>query len=140
MVENSQKISEFLKYLSAQKEAGLLIMEDEEKQTGIETILAQNNFKKSNSWPEMLQNLSQNQSTYIILSNVLPKELYDIIVQYSGRQGMIQIMDKEKMRLQTIQFDPLKAQLIILTSLANLKETEKKYQIKDKIGLTEIIN
>lgn len=132
-------IADFLKYAAGQGETTLVVLEDESKLPEVESAMEAGGHRKTENWKEVFSALKDSVSAYTVLGRELPKEMYDTIVQYSARKGMVQIMDKETMELETAQFNPEVSQFSILVSRKNLNEIEKNFVIRDKVGYTETV-
>ncbi len=135
----NEQLSTYLECLIKQKEAGLILVEDINNLVLIKESIAQRGFTLASSWQEILANFRIGNSVCLELPNVLSKELYDLIAQYSARESAIQIMDKDSMAVESIQFDPYKCHLLLLSSIQNIQEIEKTHSLKDKVGLVERI-
>lgn len=133
----NEKLSTYLSFLVKQKEAGLVIVYDPNIIEQVKNQIAQHNFVLTNSWQEILENFRNKKSICLTLGENISKELYDLIAQYSAREGSIQIMNKESMKLESVQSNPIICHLLILTSKQAIDEIEKNHSIKDKVGLIE---
>ena len=135
----NEKLSEYLNHFTKQKEAGLVIVDNLESLNQIKNQISQHGFVVVNSWQDITEKFQNGYSVCLDLPLNLTKEFYDLIAQYSARDGVIQIMDKTSMKLSSIQFDPSNCHLLLLSSKQNLEEIEKKHSLKDKVGLVERI-
>ena len=133
------KLMQFLRFVDRQKEAAMLILDTPEKQQKAEQVLGDHGYSRAADWKEIFSHLTQEKSAYIVLSDRLPKELYDTIVQYTDRQGMIQIMDKKTMEYKTIQFDPRTVHLLVVVLMQDIEQIEKTYPLRTHVGLMEIM-
>lgn len=135
----NERLSTYFECFIKQKEAGLIIVENIDNLVPIKDLIAQQGFAFTSSWQEIIAQLKIGTSVCLELPNALSKELYDLIAQYSAREGSIQIMHKDSMMLESIQFNPFKCHLLLLSSIQNIQEIEKTYSLKDKVGLVERI-
>jgi predicted CopG family antitoxin len=135
----SDQIEEYLSFFKAQKEAGLLIFDFAEDQKEAEDLLSANKFVVASDWRETLTALKNSQSVALCLAKKLSPEVYSVMAQYADRAGEIQIMNPETMILEQVEFEPQESHLLILAQKDILREIENKFNIKDKVGLIEII-
>ena len=135
----SDQIEEYLSFFKAQKEAGLLIFDFAEDQKEAEDLLSANKFVVASDWRETLTALKNSQSVALCLAKKLSPEVYIAMAQYADRAGEIQIMNPETMILEQVEFEPQESHLLILAQKDILREIENKFNIKDKVGLIEII-
>lgn len=133
------KITTYLYYLTGQRSPGLIIYNDNSKLTELEEQVRGHAILKADNWQDVLSRLEKNHSTYIILEENLPKELYDTLVQFNQRGGCVQMMDKNTLKLKTVQFDPSKTHLLLLASSKNLSEIEKTYNVRGNVGPVELM-
>lgn len=135
----NQKLSEYLSYFLKQKEAGLVIIKDENQISDAQDRIKLNGLALAKDWREVINKFRSNQSVCLELTADFSKETYDLIAQYSARSSAIQIMDRNSMKLNSIQFDPFKSHLLLIATEENLAKIEKNYSIKDRVGLVERI-
>lgn len=135
----NEKLAEYLTYFLKQKEAGLIIIENENQLEEAKNQIGETDFAVTSLWQEVIDNFKNQKSVCLVLAENFSKEQYDLIAQYFARSGFIQIMDKKTMKLISIQFDSFKCHLLLLTSQNVLSEIEKNYSLKDKVGLIERI-
>ena len=138
-MDTEKKIEDFLSHVAMQKEAGLIILSDSASLETAEKVLKASHFKETTDALEALTNFGNGTSVYVILRSPIAKELYDVIVQYSDRGGMIQVMDKAVMKLHSFEFDPNICHLVLLVLKESLEMIEKTFAIREKVGMTEQI-
>jgi len=136
---SSDQIEEYLSFFKAQKEAGLLIFDFADDQKKAEDLLSTNKFVVASDWRETLTAFKNSQSVALSLAKELSPEVYSVMAQYADRAGEIQIMNPETMILEQVEFKPQESHLLILAQKDILREIENKFNIKDKVGLIEII-
>jgi len=132
-----EKIKTFLSYIEPQKEAGLIIAADSGSLIETEKLLKKASFQEAKDPIEVINHLSEKSSVYVVLHAPLSKDFYDMIVQYTDRGGMIQLMDKSTMDFRSVQFDPKVSHLILVTLKENLISLEKTFPLRQKVGMTE---
>jgi hypothetical protein len=133
------KIKEFLTYVTAQKEAGLIIANQTASLVGVENFLTQSGFKEKKDPISALETLASGTSVFAVLRSPLSKDFCDLITQYQERGYTIQLTDKTKMDYKTFYIDPTVAHLILITLDENLSEISKSFPILEKVGLVERI-
>jgi hypothetical protein len=136
-MDDQLKMKNFLKFIRSQKEPGLLIVEDSSKIDEITGLLDRQEFKKVSDWKEALESLGKEGRIYVVLDKKLPKELYDLVAQFST--GGVEIFDTETLQSNVVQFNPNEIEFIIVSTQDNLDSVEKDFSLKDKVGLIEII-
>ena len=134
-----EKLQAYLACIELQEEVGLLLVEDEKFVRPVAKELERKRLRRSYSWKQLMDYLSRNEPTFMVLEQEVTKEVYDIVAQYYKRPGVVQIMDSETMDLEMIQFDKDQANLILVTSIAELRKIEGRFSLRDKIGLTEVL-
>jgi len=135
----SEQIEEYLKFFMSQPEAGLLIFNSDKETEGVDDFLISKGFMVTNDWAKILNTFKLNQSVALVLGNELTPELYSLIVQYADRAGEIQVMNSGTMILEQVEFNPKICHLLILVTSDILKKIEAKFNLRDKVGLIEII-
>lgn len=135
----NEKIVNYLNVFKNQREAGLIVVEKTEHFEEIKNQINRQGFQVTNLWQETIEQLRNGNSICLELSSSISKELYDLIAQYSARNGAIQIMDNTTMKLKSIQFNPAECHLLLLALKQNLQEIEKTHSLKEKVGLVERI-
>ena len=138
-MKTQEQVDNFLQTLKAQREAGLLVLENSKNFSDAEESLLKNKYIEAKDWKQILKQLSANQSVFIYVSGEFSKEYYDILKQYSERGGMIQIMNTDTMNYETVNFDPFQAHFVLIMTKDALGWAEDKFSIRDKAGLMEII-
>jgi len=134
------KIKEYLSFFIKQGEPGLLIFEKEKDLTLAEKTIKKNGLNQVKNSLDLIKMLADGKSAYLILSDSIDKENYDVIIQYFNRKGAIQLLDKESMVLKNIEFNPLVSHLLLLATEKDLNVLEKTHSIRNIVGLIQRIN
>ena len=130
----------FLSYVQGQKEAALVIANSTGAVSDAVQELTDAGYQRVDSALQVLKLLSEGVSVAALLTHPLSKEWYDIIVQYTDRGGMIQLMDKSTMEFISAQFDVRKTHFVIVVTAEDLQKIEADgFLIRDKVGLVEQI-
>lgn len=131
---NKNKFEEFLKFSEGETQPILIIASDNEEQEKFADFLENNSYKKSDGYKDIMENINNFKKTFYILGGDIPKEVYDIVVQFPT--GLIQIIGED---MQQIVANPeyMRVSFAILTTLGNLKLCEEKagFLIRDKVGI-----
>lgn len=134
-MKETKKFDEFLNYTFGQKEVSLAVINDMGEFDQLNSSLQEKGFVEAKSELEFFNNIREESNTFFLVKGVLPKKIYDIIVQFPT--GQIEIFDDSKMETQVIKPDRSKISVLILLTESGLKEIEKSgYFIVDKVGLT----
>lgn len=133
------KLKQFLTYVVAQKEAGLIVAQGTVSLVQAEKFLNQTGFKESKDAINATETLASGASVYVVLRSPLSKDFCDFITQYQERGYTIQLTDKTKMDYKTFYIDPAVAHLVLVTLNENLSEISKIFPILERVGLVERI-
>ena len=139
-MNNENTVKKLVEFTAEQKKACLFIVNDEFSKHKLSNELQKLGLVKSQTWQEILSNLEQGLSNYFELKEShLPqaKTIYDLLVQFNERGGMIQLMDKATMKLESAQFVQGEISLVIIASDLVLQEFEKIMPFIDKFGMVE---
>lgn len=132
-----EKLHGYLGCLALQDEPGLIVVDHENLLEAILEVLKSCEMAAAWDWEEAFENLREGRSTFLVIEKEFPKELYDMIAQYYKRPGTMQIMDKRSMEIQRLSIDKEETTLLLVARAEDLKSVEKRYSIRDKVGLTE---
>ena len=135
---DAKRLSKFLGYFEGLPYLGLLVVREGSLEQ-IGGFLDKRRYSQSSSWEDLLANLALHQSTYIALESPISKELYDSIVQYAVRRGLIQIFDKHDARWKCALCDPAHTHLLLIAHERDLAALEPHYNFKEKVGLIEYV-
>ena len=142
---DENEYTDFLVHFESQSELGLVICKETSDLEIVKNGLLKDRYQlypPENEYSDLkiAQALCRNEKVLIVLDNDLTKTnndlpYYNLIVQFSGSPGIIQHVNKETFKAKLYEFDTNVAKLLILVSENNLKQLEKKYPIRDKVGL-----
>lgn len=135
-----EQLENFVKTLKVQREAGLIVLTNSKDFSDIEEIMLKHKFIEAKDWKQILKNLASNKSVFLYVNGEFTKEYYDILKQYSERGGMVQIMNADTMKYETVNFDPFQAHFVLLITKDALGWAEERFSVRDKVGLMEIIS
>ena len=116
-----EKIVEFLALIEFQTETGLLIKESEGVDPLLDDELSQRGVVVAHDWPEVVEGFAKNQPVCLKLDSSLSRELYDIVMQYNRRKGVVQVLDQITNELRMVTFDPEMVYFLIVASPEDLK-------------------
>lgn len=130
-----EELRTFLSYLMGDTKPGLLLLDTPEDVELVSSFLEANRFPIENSWDEAFERLQSQQPAAISLELPHAREVYDLISQYSIRQGSLQIMNKDTGELWTCHADPSRARLLLVASEVTAGIIEARFQFKQWVGL-----
>jgi hypothetical protein len=135
---DKQRLSDFVGYLEKLPYAGLLVLKTAST-SEIEDYLFQRGYRYSVSWNDLLANLAQHKSSYVLLYDSISKELYDSIVQFGVRRGAIQIFAKQTGQWKCSSCDPQQTHLLLVTRCEHFNRLNQRYNLCEKVGLIEYV-
>jgi len=127
--------SEFINQISSNGGTGLLVFADDLALLQAASEFADFGFFEVKNWKEAWDKLETGFSIFKQVSAPLQKEWYDIIVQYSERDGLLQIMDLDQGVLRGLHLDCYANQLVLLVTKAELQLIEKDFQLRERVNL-----
>lgn len=114
----------FITLFEQQKEPGLMVTETKE----IEGFTA-----VTDEHTTLLETLTQGGKYTMTLTPNIKRETYDLLKQYTDRQGAISVYAKGTWKQGTI--DTNNTRLLILTTTDTLKQVEQDYPIRQAVGM-----
>lgn len=127
--------ADFLKFSNSQKEVSLAIARDEEELKEIQELLETNHYRRANHASQLLLHIDAPAKIYYLISEKLPKEIYDFIIQYPT--GQVEIFDSEKMKSSVVQPSYSDVSVIFLITKDNLANIRKdNFEMLNNTGIT----
>lgn len=131
----TKELTNFLQYTAGQKEAALMLADNDQQISALEASLAQTGYTKATSPLLFLRGIYLAERTYIVLTETNAKEIYDICLQYPT--GQISGFNPSKMKTLWIRPDYSKASIVVLANLDLIKKLETQGQsLRSVTGLT----
>jgi hypothetical protein len=131
------KIEDFLRYVDSNIEPAALIttrpMHDKALQ-----MASDRGYAVTEIYETAVHSLSKGESVAIKVSEELPKEIYDLLRQYSQRRGIIQVLPKEGQAPALLQLDTQKTKLlIVIPSEKEAKQNIRYPELFNLVGMVE---
>ena len=131
------KIKDFFEGIGGDGDIGLYVAAADADRAAVVAQAENHGYRVAHDWKGVFNLLKENGKACIACGAELPKPLYDLICQYEDRGGAVQIMDKETMQFQTVQYDSHKTRLALVITEADLAQVQKSFDILSRVGLTE---
>lgn len=119
-----QDLSVFLSYAAGQKEAALVIVDNEQGLLISESALMVAGFTRAAQPLSLLKSIYQQKRPYIVLDEENAKDMYDICQQYPT--GQITFLNRSKMATLFVRPDYNHSAIVLVATAAMLKILEKK--------------
>jgi hypothetical protein len=127
---------DFVKLTTSQKEVSLVIAKDGDELSTFLNVLENQNFRQVVDTPDLFKYIFQpSAKVFFVIKGLIPKDIYDFVIQYPT--GQVEIYDNFnlKSKLATPVYDNVS--IILLITKEDLKKNnESEFLILDKIGLT----
>lgn len=130
-----QNFLQFLNCTPSQKEVSLIIAQDVTELQEFQEIISTQGYRQAVDVSEIIKRTQQEDAkVYFVIRHLLPKELYDFIVQYPT--GQIELFDKEIMRKTILTPKYRSSAVVFLLTKKTLTELQAKgMQLTDVVGL-----
>jgi hypothetical protein len=128
-------IKDFLKFANSQKEVSLMIAKDENELEDFIKKLSEGKFRQAVDTSDLFKQVEKASKSFVVIKDVLPKDLYDFAVQYPT--GQVEIYDKFNLKSQMVT--PIYKDVTIiyvLTKAALEKTQESGFRILEIAGIT----
>lgn len=136
-MDTQTKIADYLQFFERQREAGLLVLDDENEETNVLETLELYEYRRCRDWRDALDLIARGEAIVIELDSEMPRELYQLLRQYRDQGVMLQVQDGESLELRTAHYDPRRSRVLCVSKSSQLGEIERRYPIKDQVGLIE---
>lgn len=130
-----EQIDQYLRHFKEQHEAGLMILQEPAFEERLLMSLEARGLSEALSWYEALRNIAMAVPTFIMLESPLPRELYELISQYSSSDGIIRIHGAGIIELESVRFNPKSSHLLLVVAENSLREIERRHPVRDKVGM-----
>lgn len=131
----SRQISEFLALIEFHSEASLLIKESAGLDDLILPELKRKGMVIASDWPEVVEAFARNRPVCLRLAGALTRELYDVIMQYNRRNGIVQVLDKATSELRSIQYDPQEIYLLVVADREDMSWASSTIELSETFEL-----
>ncbi len=128
-------IKDFLKFANSQKEVSLMIAKDENELEDFIKKLSEGEFRQAVDTSDLFKQVEKASKSFVVIKDVLPKDLYDFALQYPT--GQVEIYDKFNLKSQMVI--PVYKDVTIvyvLTKAAIEKTQESGFRILEIAGIT----
>jgi hypothetical protein len=128
-------IKDFLKYANSQKEVSLMIAKDDDELESFTKKLSEAEFRQAVDTSDLFKQITKASKSFVVIKDILPKDLYDFAVQYPT--GQVEIYDKFNLKSQTVT--PVYKDVTVvyvLTKTALKKTQESGFGILELAGIT----
>jgi hypothetical protein len=129
-------LNQFLDIFESQNEPALLVCEESDAAELIKR-LEDNGFLAADGANDIIAQVKHSLKTVVLLSEKFDKELYDLLGDLSGVEGLIQKIDAATLKVELIPFDKNNLKLIIVATSDALTKWQKKFPITDRVGIIE---
>jgi hypothetical protein len=129
------KFTNFLRFTNSQKEVSLIIAKDDVELSQLQVQLDENGFKKIGNYIGLLMHIQYPSKNYFVIHKYMPKEIYDLILQYPT--GQVEIFDQYKMKSETAKPLYKDISMVLITTKDILSTIQKAgYQLLENVGIT----
>jgi len=128
-------IKDFLKYANSQKEVSLMIAKDDDELESFTKKLSEAEFRQAVDTSDLFKQITKVSKSFVVIKDILPKDLYDFAVQYPT--GQVDIYDKFHLKSQTVT--PVYKDVTVvyvLTKTALKKTQESGFGFLELAGIT----
>lgn len=136
-MDTRSKLADYLQFFERQQEAGLLVLDDASEEPAVLETLELYEYRRCSDWKEALELIGKGEAILLELDPAMPRELYQLLRQYRDQGVMLQVQDGESLELRTAHYDPRRSRLLCMSKSSDLGEIERRYPIKDQVGLIE---
>ncbi len=127
--------TDFLKYISSQKEVSLVIAKDESELSELTKILEDQGFRQAVDALDLFKHITKPTKVFFIAKDTLPKDMYDFVIQYPT--GQVETYDKFNLRSQTVIPNYYDVSIIFAMTKDVLKKTQVSgFQVLEQVGMT----
>lgn len=131
----NESFVDFLKHVTSQKEASLMIAKDANELSEFKSLLINNYFKQANHISQLLAYADTPTKIFFVLSGELSKDVYDFIVQYPT--GQIEIFDKDKAKWLITKPNYQDSSIIFILTKEDLDKIQQQgFQLLENAGIT----
>lgn len=132
-----KQIKEFLDYLDGTTAPAALIAKGPMYDIAI-NVASENGYAVTEVYETAIELLSSGGSVALKITEELPVELYDLLRQYSHRQGIIQVLPKAAGKAALLQLDTQKTKLLLVVPAEHEARNTKRYpELLSLIGMVE---
>jgi hypothetical protein len=134
---STQKIEDFLRYVDGNTEPAALVTTRSMHDKALK-IASDKGYAVTEIYETAIDHLSRGESVAIKVSEELPKDIYDLLRQYSQRRGIIQVLPKEGRALSLLQLDTQKTKLlVVIPSEKEARQAVRYPELFDLVGIVE---
>jgi hypothetical protein len=127
---------DFLKLTPSQKEISLAIAKENDELSTFLKVLEDQGFRQVVDTPDLFKYVFHpSAKVFFVVKEIIPKDIYDFILQYPT--GQVEVYDdfNLKSKLATPSYD--NSSIVLLITKEDLKKNnESGFQILDQVGLT----
>jgi len=131
-----KSFTDFLKHAPSQKEVSLAITKDKTELQELVKSLEKDGFRQATDVLDLFKRIAKPSSkVFFVAKELLPKDVYDFMIQYPT--GQIEIYDKFnlKSKLVTPVYDGVSV-IFVMTKKSLRKSQELGYRILEQVGIT----
>lgn len=107
---------------------GVVLIDDERPIPDLAQRLERLGFFRSHSWRGVINCLNLDLPTFVVIPGQVPRELAELLKQYSEKNGKVQIFDFESNRMCNAQFNPRVAKILLIAKHEDLRIVEETLQ------------
>lgn len=132
-----EKIEDFFRYVDGNTEPAALVATGALHDKAL-ILASSRGYAVTDVYETAIDSLSRGESVAIAVSEELPREIYDLLRQYSQRRGIIQVQPKEGRAPSLLQLDTEKTKLLVLIPAEKeAKQTVRYPELFDLVGMVE---
>jgi hypothetical protein len=132
-----EKVEEFLRCVDGSTEPAALITTGATHDKALK-VASDKGYAITEVYEAAIDLLGRGERVAITVSEDLPRDIYDLLRQYSHRRGIIQVLPKEGKAPALLQLDTEKTKLlIVIPAEQEAKQATRYPELFDLIGMVE---